>query len=122
MRARADGAFLARRRPPRGLLGATMELPGGTWTAGDLDAVGAVGAPFVAPWRRLPGFVEHVFTHFTLRLELFGAEFGGEAPVGLVWIAPQTVAEAGFSGLMRKAAEQAALAWEELRLPHQNAF
>ena len=28
---RPNGAFLARRRPPKGLLGGTMELPGGPW-------------------------------------------------------------------------------------------
>ena len=35
--------------------------------------------PSRAAWRRLPGFIEHVFTHFTLRLALFAArgEFRG---------------------------------------------
>ena len=70
---RADGAFLARRRPPKGLLGATMELPGGDWTLGDLASVGHRDAPFAADWRRLPGEVEQVFTHFTLRLAVYAA-------------------------------------------------
>ncbi len=43
-----NGAFLARRRPPRGLLGGTMELPGGPWRPGDLAEVGAEDAPFLA--------------------------------------------------------------------------
>lgn len=105
---RADGAFLARRRPPRGLLGATMELPGGAWAEGDVQDVGPEAAPFPARWERLPGHLEHVFTHFTLRLALFGAPAPGEdAPAGFVWIAPADLPQAGFSGLMRKAAESA---------------
>ncbi len=101
--ARPNGAFLARRRPPRGLLGATMELPGGEWRAGDLADVGAQDAPFAAAWTRLPGRVEHVFTHFTLRLALFCAEAPGAAPESMVYVAPDEIESAGFSGLMRKA-------------------
>jgi A/G-specific adenine glycosylase len=116
---RADGAFLARRRPPRGLLGATMELPGGDWALGDLGAVGHEGAPFAAPWRRLPGVVEHVFTHFTLRLAVYAvrAEIAGAPPAGLTWIDASEVATAGFSGLMRKAAEFAELHFERGEAP-----
>ena len=105
---RADGAFLARRRPPRGLLGATMELPGGAWAPGDVAAIGPADAPFAARWRRLPGFLEHVFTHFPLRLALFAAEVDFVRPPGeMIWIAPGEIATSGFSGLMRKAAETA---------------
>jgi A/G-specific adenine glycosylase len=101
--ARPNGAFLARRRPPKGLLGGTMELPGGLWRVGDLAQVGAHEAPFAANWLRLPEPVEHVFTHFSLTLALFAAP----APLaleGLVFIAPDEIDAAGFSGLMRKAA------------------
>jgi A/G-specific adenine glycosylase len=106
---RADGAFLARRRPPHGLLGATMELPGGAWAPGDVTAIGPHEAPFTARWRRLPDFLEHVFTHFALRLVLFAAEADFLEPPGdLIWIAPHEIASYGFSGLMRKAAETAA--------------
>jgi A/G-specific adenine glycosylase len=106
---RADGAFLARRRPARGLLGATMELPGGAWAPGDVTAIGPEEAPFAACWRRLPGFLDHVFTHFALRLTLFAADVEFEKPPGdMIWIAPREIATSGFSGLMRKAAETAA--------------
>jgi A/G-specific adenine glycosylase len=102
---RSNGAFLARRRPPRGLLGGTMELPGGPWRAGDLAAIGADDAPFRARWKRLPDPVEHVFTHFTLRLALYRAPApAASAPEGMVFVAPDEIDEAGFSGLMRKAA------------------
>ena len=105
---RDDGAFLARRRPPRGLLGATMELPGGPWRVGEIVDVTAEDAPFAAHWRRLPGYVEHVFTHFALRLALFSAPLGNlAAPEGMVFVMPDEIDAAGFSGLMRKAALRA---------------
>ena len=114
---RPNGAFLARRRPPKGLLGSTMELPGGTWQVGDIDGVDEEQAPFAAAWVRLPEEIEHVFTHFSLRLALFGAEaYFTEPPAGHVWIAPNEIGEAGFSGLMRKAAERAAVAWGEAKV------
>ena len=64
---RRDGAFLARRRPPRGLLGATLELPGPPWRTAE-DGGASATPPFAARWRRVAGEVEQVFTHFALRL------------------------------------------------------
>ncbi len=102
--ARPNGAFLARRRPPKGLLGGTMELPGGAWRVGEIADVGPDEAPFAANWTRLPEPVEHVFTHFSLRLALFSAAAPVAAPQGMVLVAPDEIDAAGFSGLMRKAA------------------
>ena len=101
---RSDGAFLARRRPPKGLLGATLELPGPPWRTAENG--GADGAPpFAARWRRLPGEVEQVFTHFTLRLTVDIAEVdtapGGAS--GLFWVASADAVSAGFSSVMLKA-------------------
>jgi A/G-specific adenine glycosylase len=104
---RSDGAFLARRRPPRGLLASTIELPGTPWTNKGPDG-GLVGAaPVVARWRRLPGEVEQIFTHFALRLTVYAAEFEGGAPAGCFWVKPDAVGAAGFSSVMRKAVEHA---------------
>ena len=103
---RFDGAFLARRRPPHGLLASTVELPGAPWTEKAVDG-GLAGAPVAAPWRRLPGEVEQVFTHFALKLTVYAAEFEGVAPPGCFWVAPDAVGAAGFSSLMRKAVEHA---------------
>ncbi len=103
--ARPNGAFLARRRPPRGLLGGTMELPGGAWRVGEFSAVGSEEAPFAAEWIRLAEPVEHVFTHFSLRLAVFCAAAPGPVgPEGMEFVAPQEIDAVGFSGLMRKAA------------------
>ncbi len=102
---RADGAILARRRPPEGLLGATLELPGGAWDAAERADVGPGQGPFAASWRRLPGEVEQAFTHFTLRLTLYAAEVGEGTPgaEGLMWIEPAMAEGAGFSSVMLKA-------------------
>jgi A/G-specific adenine glycosylase len=104
---RSDGAFLARRRPPHGLLASTIELPGTPWTSNGPDDCFAGVAPVVAPWRRLPGEVEQVFTHFALRLTVYAAAFEGSAPAGCFWVAADAVVGAGFSSMMRKAVEHA---------------
>ena len=104
---RSDGAFLARRRPAHGLLASTVELPGTAWTSDgpeiDLERLG----PVVASWRRLPGAVEQVFTHFALTLTVYAGAFEGGAPDGCFWVAPEALGEAGFSSAMRKAVEHA---------------
>ena len=54
---RADGAFLARRRPPKGLLASTVELPGTPWTGegpGESWARGGAGRRPLAPPARAP--------------------------------------------------------------------
>jgi A/G-specific adenine glycosylase len=104
---RSDGAFLARRRPPHGLLASTVELPGTPWTSEGPDQGLLTAAPVVARWRRLPGTVEQVFTHFALKLTIYAAAFEGGAPDGHFWVAREAVGEAGFSNMMRKAVEYA---------------
>jgi A/G-specific adenine glycosylase len=104
---RPDGAFLARRRPSRGLLASTVELPGTPWTNKGPNGALAEAAPVVALWRRLPGEVEQVFTHFALRLTIYAAEFDGGAPVGCFWVERDAIRTVGFSSMMRKAVEHA---------------
>ncbi len=99
---RTDGAFLARRRPPHGLLASTVELPGTPWTNEGPGGAWAGAAPVAARWRRLPGAVNQVFTHFALRLTVYAAAFDGAAPNGHFWVARDAVGEAGFSNVMRK--------------------
>ena len=104
---RSDGAFLARRRPPRGLLASTVELPGTPWTSeGPRDGCHSA-APVPARWRRLPGTVGQVFTHFALKLTVYAAAFEGGAPDGYFWVAHNAVGEAGLSNMMRKAVDHA---------------
>jgi A/G-specific adenine glycosylase len=104
---RSDGAFLARRRPPRGLLASTIELPGTPWTSRNPDDGLAGAAPVDARWRRLPGDIEQVFTHFALKLVVYATEFEGRAPADCFWVKPDAVGGAGFSSMMRKAVKHA---------------
>ena len=111
---RTDGYVLLRTRPPRGLLGGMTEVPTTEWLA-DFDES---NAPAQAPvfssltrksknevrWRRRPGVVRHVFTHFPLELAVYLAEVppNTPAPAGTRWI---TIAELGGEALptlMRK--------------------
>ncbi len=107
---RADGAVLVRTRAPRGLLGGMTEFPGTAWDA-ELDAETAPAqAPLKAPWRRLPGRVEHVFTHFSLELAVFAARVprGTPAPGDCRWTPQNALAGEALPSLMRKAAQHAA--------------
>jgi A/G-specific adenine glycosylase len=104
---RSDGAFLARRRPPHGLLASTVELPGTSWDSKSPDGLFLRLAPIPIDWRRLPGEVGQVFTHFALSLTVYAANFDGGAPAGCFWVAPNAVGTAGFSSVMRKAVEHA---------------
>ena len=103
---RADGRVLLRRRPDKGLLASMTEVPGSAWTH-DFDEGGALRAvPRLkgATWRRVPGMVRHVFTHFPLELAVFVANVPRtvKAPKGARWI---RLADAGGEALptvMRK--------------------
>jgi A/G-specific adenine glycosylase len=101
---RADGHVLVRTRPPRGLLGGMTELPGTPWTS-DFDARSAPGlAPIAATYRCLPGTVEHVFTHFALRLRVFVAGPLGHvaAPAGHRFVSPSELEGEALPTVMRK--------------------
>jgi A/G-specific adenine glycosylase len=70
------------RRPPKGLLGGMLALPTSDWRAARWsEAEALAAAPVPAPWRSA-GEVAHVFTHFSLSLQVLRAE--GEAP-GVIW-------------------------------------
>jgi len=78
----AAGLVLVRRRPPRGLLGGMLELPGTEWRATPWEGTEALAA---APlpgleWRRASGLARHGFTHFELEMALYLAETPALAP------------------------------------------
>ena len=76
---RADGHLLVRTRPANGLLGGMTEVPTTEFltdfdAAAALDAAPGLGAARrgrATRWRRLPGVVTHVFTHFPLELVVY---------------------------------------------------
>jgi A/G-specific adenine glycosylase len=104
---REDGAFLARRRSPHGLLASTVELPGTPWTCVRPRAGWEGAAPVAAHWRMLPDDVEQAFSHFTLTLTVYSAPVGEATLDGCFWVTPEKIDEAGFSNVMRKAARLA---------------
>ena len=99
-----DGAVLLQRRPPAGLLGGMLGLPGTPWRAGSWTPAEARShAPGRARWRRL-GTVTHVFTHFRLELEVRTAVL--ERLSGVTegeWIAHARLTDSGLPTLMAKA-------------------
>jgi A/G-specific adenine glycosylase len=104
-----DGAghVLLRRRPPEGLLGGMLELPGTPWR----DAPWAEGeatahAPAAVPWREV-GLVRHVFTHFALDLTVFAGRMP-TLPTG--GVPRDAVLSAGLPAVMAKAAKLALVA------------
>jgi A/G-specific adenine glycosylase len=105
---RADGCVLMRARPPKGLLGGMTEVPTTEWTH-DFDAGEALcQAPRLGRakprWRRLPGVVSHVFTHFPLELVVYRAEISARAtaPAGARWIPLADLDGEALPSLMRK--------------------
>jgi A/G-specific adenine glycosylase len=103
---RADGFVLVRTRPAKGLLGGMTEVPGSAWTE-DFEAERACeAAPRLAGarWRRVPGVVTHVFTHFPLELTVHATRVGAAAkgPRGMRWVALATLADEALPNVMRK--------------------
>lgn len=107
---RADGAVLVRTRPLRGLLAGMTEVPTSEWTH-DFDAAAALrAAPRVAngkrkrAWRKLPGKVTHVFTHFPLELVVYAAAVpaGTRAPAGMRFVRRAGFDDEAWPSLMRK--------------------
>ncbi len=63
-------------RPPKGLLGGMLGLPTTEWRSTHIEPDEALRtAPRAQGWRHL-GAIEHVFTHFSLTLEVWRADAG----------------------------------------------
>jgi A/G-specific adenine glycosylase len=103
---RADGCVLVRSRPPKGLLGGMTEVPTTAWTHDFEDASALNEAPKLARarWRRIPGVVTHVFTHFPLDLIVYATQVpvSTRAPRSARWVALADLAGEALPNLMRK--------------------
>jgi len=97
-----EGAVLVRRRPERGLLGGMLELPSSPW------GNGRPRPPYPANWKKIPGTIEHAFSHFDLELRILKAEVS-RAPQGAdgFWMKKKRLLGAGFPSVMKKAIRKA---------------
>jgi A/G-specific adenine glycosylase len=104
---RADGFVLVRTRPSQGLLGGMTEVPTSAWSSDFDESAALKSAPrFGSPvsWRKLPGVVRHVFTHFPLELVVCVAEVPAHesAPAGARWLGLADLSGEALPSLMRK--------------------
>ncbi|HKA99863.1 MAG TPA: A/G-specific adenine glycosylase [Methyloceanibacter sp.] len=112
---RQDGAVLLRQRPLKGLLGGMLETPSSPWLETGPNGKALSGfAPLKADWRKLPGVVEHSFTHFHLELVVYRADVGidakpkrAAAPDSCGFVAQRDLARAALPSLMRKVLDHA---------------
>ena len=88
-------------RPAKGLLGGMAGLPTSAWL--DRPPSSHAAAPAVAEWRAL-GSVEHVFTHFSLTLDVYEAEASARF-TSFEWT-PLDLARARLPTVFRKALDR----------------
>ncbi len=108
------GAVWLRRRPPSGLLAGMTECPGTPWReAAWSDDEAHAHAPIAsAPWQAV-GAVAHVFTHFTLSLDVQLAQINSGAAAALGagasgwWADADGRKTAALPSVMRKVIERA---------------
>ncbi|MFC3124134.1 A/G-specific adenine glycosylase [Pseudoroseomonas globiformis] len=97
------GRMLLQRRPPRGLLGGMLGLPGTPWRESGWtpeEAITYAPAPGL-DWHALPGEARHGFTHFELRMTLLTAEAPPGLEVGGEWWRPDAAQDA-LPGAMQR--------------------
>lgn len=100
-----DNAVLLRRQPDNGLLGGMWLPPSTPWREEDWDADAVTEhAPTAAAWRRLDGEARHVFTHFSLDLEIWRAPApkGFEPGTEERFVALKDLEEAGLPSVGKK--------------------
>jgi len=101
---REDGAVLLRTRPSKGLLGGMTEVPTSEWTHRYREVLALKHAPLRRAWKRLPGMVRHVFTHFPLELIVLAARVKKKTrpPKGMRFVREQDLDREALPTLMRK--------------------
>jgi A/G-specific adenine glycosylase len=93
----SDDAVLLVRRPDKGLLGGMRALPGGGW-----GETAEAAPPAPADWRPI-GTVAHVFTHFSLSLDIYAARLPNRPIEGEWWLIA-AIEDAGLPTLYARAA------------------
>jgi A/G-specific adenine glycosylase len=100
---RDDGAIWLQKRPQKGLLAGMAQVPTTGWNARHDGATDVSAAPFEGNWQH-KGQISHIFTHFSLEIEVYAAL--NAVPQGDGWWSKNIRAEA-LPSLMLKAIEQA---------------
>jgi A/G-specific adenine glycosylase len=99
-----DGHVWLLRRDDRGLLAGMRALPDDKWTARiDGDAI----PPAAANWQKLPAQVAHIFTHFSLTLNIAVTSWPADAdgPGEGEWWPLKSLDKAGLPTVFRKVTE-----------------
>ena len=94
---RRKGKVWLVRRPPEGLLGGMLALPTSAWQEGAPPEAAPLSQ---AEWEAV-GEVRHVFTHFTLRLQVWRGEVSASPEAEGIWADPD--AETGLPTVFAKA-------------------
>ncbi|WP_245215223.1 A/G-specific adenine glycosylase [Pararoseomonas baculiformis] len=88
------GRLLLRHRPPEGLLGGMLEIPGAPWREEKPWSLEEAlpHAPLAGlSWQLRPGLARHGFTHMDLDMRLAEAAAPAQpAPAGMVWMESDT--------------------------------
>lgn len=96
------GEVFLRRRPPQGLLASMMEVPSSPWVAGAMPtgAEAKKYAPLAGKWKQSPGLVTHIFTHFTLEINIATAVTHKNFPGR--WVSPYKLESEALPSVMKK--------------------
>jgi A/G-specific adenine glycosylase len=107
---RVGEKVLVQTRAPRGLLGGMTEFLGSEWLPVDAGNPKEIAFPLDALWKRLPGRVEHIFTHFALHLTVYTAELPDiPARPGTRFVAIPDLRREALPSVMLKVAAHAGL-------------
>ncbi len=97
-----DGAILVEQRGDKGLLAGMTQVPTSAWNARQDGSTDLSAAPSqAAAWVHC-GSIEHVFTHFELRLQVYRAHGDVQLASGQWWSPPETIAGEALPTVMKK--------------------
>ena len=94
-----NGEVLIRQRPMKGLLAGMSEFPSSDW----VEDARHFTAPFKASWKRVPGLVEHTFTHFHFEMTVWHAT-STDAVLDGRFVLIETLRDEALPSVMRKVA------------------
>jgi A/G-specific adenine glycosylase len=102
------GEVALKRRPPHGLLGGMLEVPGTDWGDSKPGREATLRkAPLSAQWRWCDGTVRHVFTHFALELQVACALVTARPLAEAEWVPVDRLGSVALPSVMRKVAKLA---------------